>query len=184
MRILTENGGVRISLKTDYAVRAMAQLTAEAGNEPVKAEHIAREQDIPLKFLLGILNELRRSHLVRSQRGAEGGYSLRRPPEEITLADVIRAVDGPLANVHDSSLADLVYSGPAAALKDVWMAVRSSLRSVLETVTLADLAAGTLPESVQSLAAEYRAWARKQGMETAPPFRPLRLPGETVTGAL
>src|SRR3954466_2446890 len=143
---------VRISAKVDYAVRAMAQLAAEPPDEPVKAEDIARAQDIPLKFLLGILNDLKRAYLVRSQRGAEGGYALMRPAGEITLADVIRVIDGPLANVHDLSLSDLSYAGPAKRLREVWMAVRASLRGVLEATTLADLAAGDLPEEVKELA--------------------------------
>src|SRR5205807_3204470 len=115
-------------------------------------EQLATAQSIPLKFLLGILNELKRAHLLRSQRGAEGGYLLRRPPSEISLADVIRAIDGPLANVHDLSLESLEYPEPAEALRDIWMAVRGSLRSVLETVSIEDLAAGKLPRHVRSLA--------------------------------
>jgi Rrf2 family protein len=133
---------VRISTKIDYALRA-------------KAELAGKRQDIPQKFLLAILNELRRSHLVRSQRGQEGGYVLARSPSEITLADVMRAVEGPLANVHDDSLREITYPGAAAALKDVWKAVRSSLRSVLETTTVADLASGKLPRKIQTLAEQY-----------------------------
>jgi Rrf2 family protein len=151
---------VRISVKVDYAVRAMVQLAAVSSEEPVKADTIARAQDIPLKFLLGILSDLKRAHLLRSQRGAEGGYWLARPAEEISLADVIRAIDGPLANVHDTSLAALAYPGPAEHLREVWMAVRTSLRSVLEVVSLADLAGGELPDRVQKLAAEYEADVR------------------------
>jgi Rrf2 family protein len=147
-------------VKVDYAVRAMVQLAAEASEEPVKADTIARAQDIPLKFLLGILSDLKRSHLLRSQRGAEGGYWLARPAGEISLADVIRAIDGPLANVHDTSLAALAYPGAAEQLREVWMAVRTSLRSVLEVVSLADLAKGELPNRVQSLAKEYEADVR------------------------
>jgi len=153
---------VRISAKVDYAVRAMAQLAAEPEDEPVRAEDIAKAQDIPLKFLLGILNDLKRAYLVRSQRGAEGGYALARPADEITLADVIRVIDGPLANVHDLSLSDLSYTGPAKRLREVWMAVRASLRGVLETTTLADLAAGNLPEQVKELASTYQAEERRQ----------------------
>ena len=146
---------MRISVKVDYAVRAMVQLAAEASDEPVKADTIARAQDIPLKFLLGILSDLKRAHLLRSQRGAEGGYWLARRPGEISLADVIRAIDGPLANVHDTSLASLSYPGPAQPLREVWMAVRTSLRSVLEVVTLSDLVNGELPSRVQAMAKEY-----------------------------
>lgn len=160
---------MRISAKTDYALRAMAQLAAEEGHQPVKAEQIARAQTIPLKFLLAILSELRLAHLVRSQRGPEGGYTLWRPASEITLADVIRAVDGPLANVHDSSLEELTYTGAAEALKDVWMAVRASLRSVLEAVTLAELASGCLPEQVKARSADYRAWAERRGFTRSEP---------------
>ncbi len=153
---------MRISAKVDYAVRAMAQLAAEPQDEPVKAEDIARAQDIPLKFLLGILNDLKRAYLVRSQRGADGGYALARPADEITLADVIRVIDGPLANVHDQSLSELSYAGPAKRLREVWMAVRASLRVVLETTTLADLAAGDLPDEVRELASTYQAEERRQ----------------------
>src|SRR5579875_3170291 len=110
----------------------MAELAVGGEDGAVKAEQIAVAQDIPLNFLLGILRELRNSHLVRSQRGREGGYVLSRPASEIALADVIRAVDGPLANVRDLSLQDLTYPGAATALRDVWMAVRGSLREVLE----------------------------------------------------
>jgi Rrf2 family protein len=152
---------VRISAKTDYAVRAMTQLAAMADDGPVTADQLATAQGIPLKFLLGILNELKRAHLLRSQRGAEGGYLLRRPATEISLADVIRAIDGPLANVHDLSLETLEYPEPAEALRDIWMAVRGSLRSVLETVSIADLAAGRLPRHVRSLAEKYEADVRQ-----------------------
>lgn len=148
---------MRISAKSDYAVRAMAELAAAGAHGAVKAEQIAVAQDIPLNFLLGILRELRNSHLVRSQRGREGGYVLSRPASEITLADVIRAVDGPLANVRDLSLTELSYPGAAESLRDVWMAVRGSLREVLENVTVADLASGRLPRNVKDLAARHQA---------------------------
>lgn len=148
---------MRISAKSDYAVRAMAELAATGANQSVKAEQIAVAQDIPLNFLLGILRELRNSHLVRSQRGRDGGYVLSRSAAEITLADVIRAVDGPLANVRDLSLTELTYPGAAASLREVWMAVRGSLREVLENVTVADLAAGRLPKAVKQLAERHQA---------------------------
>jgi Rrf2 family protein len=146
---------VRISAKVDYAVRAMAQLAADETGLPVKADFIARSQTIPLKFLLGILNELKRARLVRSHRGLEGGYELAMPAAEITIADVIRAIDGPLATVRDTPFKDLVYEGPAEGMLEIWMAVRASLRSVLEHVTLADLASGNLPPGIKTLAAEY-----------------------------
>jgi Rrf2 family protein len=135
----------------------MAELATAGAGASVKAEQIAVAQDIPLNFLLGILRELRNSHLVRSQRGREGGYVLSRSPSEITLADVIRAVDGPLANVRDLSLTELSYPGPAESLREVWMAVRGSLREVLENVTVADLASGRLPKSVKQLAERHQA---------------------------
>jgi len=135
----------------------MAELAVAGEQGAVKAEQISVAQDIPLNFLLGILRELRNSHLVRSQRGRDGGYVLSRPAEQITLADVIRAVDGPLANVRDLSLTDLSYPGAAASLREVWMAVRGSLRDVLENVTVADLASGRLPRNVKALAARHQA---------------------------
>ena len=146
---------MRVSAKTDYALRAMAELAA-APPGPVKGERLASSQEIPLKFLENILTELRRAELVASQRGAEGGYRLARPADAISLAEVIRAVDGPLANVRGERPDTVSYSGPAGPLQDVWLAVRTNLRAVLETVTLADLAAGRLPDEVAELAATGR----------------------------
>jgi Rrf2 family protein len=148
---------MRISAKSDYAIRAMAELASAYDQGAVKAEEIATAQDIPLNFLLGILRELRNGHLVRSVRGREGGYLLSRPPKEIALADVIRVVDGPLANVRDLSLSEISYPGAAAGLRDVWMAVRGSLREVLENVTIDDLASGRLPRNVRQLADRHQA---------------------------
>jgi Rrf2 family protein len=149
---------MRISAKADYAVRAMAELAASAGRGPLKADSIARAQGIPLRFLLNILSELKHARIVQSHRGAVGGYELARPPEKITLADVIRAVEGPLASVHEVRPEDITYPGPAESLQEVWISVRANLRAVLEAVTLADLAAGALPPSVKSLAADPEAW--------------------------
>ena len=146
---------MRISERVDNAVRAMAELAATDGSH-AKAEAIATSQGISLKFLLDIFRDLKRGELVRSKRGPDGGFTLSRPPEQISLADIFRAVDGPLADVHDESLRDLSYAGPAEALPEVWMAIRGSLRRVLETVSLADLVSGTLPSEVSELAAEYR----------------------------
>jgi Rrf2 family protein len=146
---------VRVSAKTDYALRAMAELAA-APPGPVKGERLASTQGIPLKFLENILTDLRRAGLVATQRGAEGGYRLARPADEIALADVIRAVDGPLANVRGERPDTVEYTGAAEPLQDVWLAVRTNLRAVLETVTLADLAAGRLPDEVADLAATGR----------------------------
>jgi Rrf2 family protein len=147
---------MRIPAKVDYAIRALAELAA-AGAGPVNAEHLADLQDIPLNFLREILAELRRSRLVRSMRGPDGGFVLGRPAAEISLADIFRAVDGPLAEVRDQSLSAMTYRGAAEELPVVWMAVRAGLRRVLETTTLADLADGALPAAVVDLADEYRA---------------------------
>ena len=151
---------MRVSAKADYAVRAAIEL-AVAGDGPVKGERIATAQSIPLKFLENILVELKHAGLVRSQRGAEGGYWLARPPEEITLAEVIRSVEGPIANVRGEGPQDVDYHGSAARLKDVWVAVRANLRSVLEHVTLADLAHGQLPPAVEQLIRDPDAWTAR-----------------------
>jgi Rrf2 family protein len=148
---------MRISAKADYAVRAALELAA-AGDGPVKGELIAEAQGIPLKFLENILQELRHAGLVRSQRGPEGGYRLGRPAAEIALGDVIRAVDGPLAAVRGERPESVDYAGPAAPLQRVWIAVRKSLRDVVEQVTLADLVSGGLPASVETLAEDPEAW--------------------------
>jgi Rrf2 family protein len=149
---------VRISAKADYAIRAAVELAA-AGDGPVKGDRIAKAQGIPPNFLENILADLRNSGLVASRRGADGGYWLARPAGEVSLADVIRAVDGPLANVRGVRSEQVAYAGSAEPLRDVWIAVRASLRGVLERVTLADLARGELPEHVRALAADPDAWA-------------------------
>ncbi|MFF2331670.1 MULTISPECIES: RrF2 family transcriptional regulator [unclassified Streptomyces] len=147
---------MRITARTDYAVRAMAELAA-TGDAPLTAEQLSTRQDIPVRFLFGILRELRLAHLVSSVRGPQGGFLLAAAADEISLADVIRAVDGPLAKVRDLSLTDLEYPGAAVVLPDVWRAVRTSLRQVLETTTLADLARGELPDIVRERAQQYTA---------------------------
>ena len=148
---------MRISAKADYAVRAAVELAA-AGDEPVKGEKLAESQEIPLQFLEHILLELKHARIVRARRGAKGGYWLAKPPEEVTLADVIRAVEGPLANIQDSAPEATEYPGNAAPLRDVWIAVRASLRRVLEEVTLADLRDGNLPDEIGELIADEGAW--------------------------
>jgi Rrf2 family protein len=148
---------VRVSAKADYAVRAMVELAAAEGG-PLKAERIAQAQEIPLKFLENIMTDLRQGGLVRSQRGAEGGYWLARPSDEITLAQVIRAVEGPLANVRGRRSEEVEFAGSATPLREVWVAVRASLRAVLESVTLADVARGDLPDGVAALTADADAW--------------------------
>jgi Rrf2 family protein len=149
---------VRVSAKADYALRAAIELAA-AGDGPVKGERIAQAQEIPLKFLENILLELRHAGIVRSQRGVEGGYWLARPAEEVSLAEVIRAVEGPIANVRGVGPQDVEYGGAAGRLREVWIAVRASLRSVLEETSLADLARGELPPAVEALARDPDAWA-------------------------
>jgi Rrf2 family protein len=150
---------VRLSAKADYALRAVAELAAAGSERPVKGEQIASAQEIPPKFLENIMLELRHAGLVRSQRGVEGGYWLARPPAEITLAEVIRAVEGPLASVRGERPERLEYAGAAEPLGLVWIAVRANLRAILEAVTLADLAAGALPAAVLALTEDAEAWA-------------------------
>jgi Rrf2 family protein len=149
---------MRISAKADYAVRAAVEL-ATRGDGPSKGELIADAQDIPLKFLENILGELKHAGLVRSQRGTEGGYWLGRPPEEITIADVIRAVEGPLASVRGESPESLGYSGSAEPLLKLWVAVRANLREVLESVTLADVAADKLPGLIEEITRDPASWS-------------------------
>jgi Rrf2 family protein len=148
---------MRISARVDYALRAAAELAA-AGGVPVKGEQIAQRQTIPLKFLENILTELKHAGIVGSQRGREGGYWLARPAEQVRLAEIIRAVDGPLANVRGRRPEEVEFTGPARGLREVWIATRATLRSVLETVTLADVVAGRLPAEVAVLARDPEAW--------------------------
>jgi Rrf2 family protein len=148
---------VRVSAKADYAIRAAVELAA-AGEGPVKGERIAQAQQIPPNFLENILGDLRNAGLVASRRGAEGGYWLARPAAEVSLADVIRAVDGPLASVRGIRSEQIVYGGTAEPLREVWVAVRASLRGLLEHVMLEDVAQNTLPSTVTALAADPDAW--------------------------
>jgi Rrf2 family protein len=149
---------MRVSAKADYAIRAAVELAA-AGEGPVKGDRIAKAQSIPPNFLENILGDLRNAGIVGSRRGAEGGYWLARSAEEVSLADVIRAVDGPLANVRGVRSDELEYDGSAKALEQVWIAVRASLRGVLEQVSLAEVARNELPDHVRQLAADPDAWA-------------------------
>jgi Rrf2 family protein len=150
---------MRISAKADYAVRAAAELAAASPQgRPVKGEQLASAQRIPPNFLENILADLRHAGLVRTRRGAEGGYALTRTPNEISVADVLRAVEGPLAAVQGTRPEGLQYGGAAARLPEVWVALRANLRAVLERVTLADLAAGDLPDSVAALTTTADAW--------------------------
>ncbi len=152
---------MRISAKVDYAVRAGVELAAADGDKPIKAERIANAQDIPLNFLENILGELRHAGIVRSHRGAEGGFRLAKPADAITVADVIRAVEGPLASVRGGPPEEAAYAGAAEELLRVWIAVRANLRKVVEQVTLADIAGGKLPKSVDRLAEDPEAWVTR-----------------------
>jgi len=151
---------MRISARADYALRAAAELAA-AGGGPVKGDALASAQSIPPKFLENILADLRHARLVRSQRGADGGYWLAQPAEDITLADVIRAVEGPLASVRGEAPEEVEYPGAAKDLQDIWIAVRASVRAVVEHVTLAELASGELPEDVRRLGEDPDARIRR-----------------------
>lgn len=153
---------MRMSAKAEYAVRAMVQLTTADSGTLVKADDLAAAQGIPPQFLVDILADLRGDRLVRSRRGRDGGYELARPGSAISIADVLRCIDGSLASVVDVGLGDLPYSGVTAALTDVWRALRASMRSVLEETTLADVAVGALPVHVAQLAAQYREQERQR----------------------
>ena len=142
---------MRISAKVDYAVRALCELAAHTGEAPLKAEEIARAQEIPLSFLENILVDLRRAGFVRSQRGQVGGYRMAVPASSIKVADVIRAVEGPLADVRGVRPESLAFHGSATALKDVWLATRVGLRRVLERVTIEDIVSGAIPSEVRAL---------------------------------
>jgi Rrf2 family protein len=153
-----QDGDVRISAKADYAVRAVVELATLKDEWPVKAETLAAAQRIPPKFLLNILFELKHAGIVASQRGNEGGFRLGRLPEEISLADIIRAVEGPLAQVGDSRPDQLDFTGSAEPLVEVWIAVREHIRSILESVSVADVANRTLPSLVTDITAVTEAW--------------------------
>jgi Rrf2 family protein len=151
---------VKVSAKSDYAVRALLEL-AQAGAGPVKGERLAQSQEIPLKFLENILIDLRHAGIVRSQRGAEGGYWLARSPDRVYIGEVIRAVDGPLASVRGEAPEDLDYEGAAENLQSVWIAVRASLRTVVDELTLADVVAGRMPAHMKRLIDAPDAWSRR-----------------------
>jgi Rrf2 family protein len=147
-----------ISAQADYAMRALLALAGSPSDQPVKADEVARSQDLPAGFLETILGRLRRVGLVKSVRGAEGGYRLGRPAAEISVADVVRALEGPLAEVRGMRPEALSYQPPAEHLQDVWIATRAALRMVLEAVTLAHILDGTLPVTVRRLADDPEAW--------------------------
>ena len=151
---------VKVSAKSDYAVRALLELP-QAGDGPVKGERLAQAQGIPLKFLENILIDLRHAGIVRSQRGAEGGYWLARSPDSVYVGEVIRAVEGPLASVRGEPPESVTYNGAAEHLQTVWIAVRASLRSVVDELTLADVVAGRLPANLKRLIDAPDAWSRR-----------------------
>jgi Rrf2 family protein len=152
---------VRITAKADYAVRAAIELAAVADSRPVTAEQLAAAQDVPLSFLENILRELRHAGLVHSQRGHDGGFRLARPASQISVADVIRAVEGPLATVRGGPPENSHYNGAASALPQVWIAIRKNVRSVAEAVTVADVASGRLPAGIVKLTEDPEAWVTR-----------------------
>jgi Rrf2 family protein len=149
---------MRVTAKADYAVRAAVELAAGNSDAPRKVDDVAKAQSIPLSFLENILTQLRSAGIVRSQRGPEGGYWLAHPAKDVTLADVIRAVEGPLVGVRGQRPEEVSYAGSAESLQQVWVALRANLRKVLERVTVADVAAGKLPKEVLALTRDEDAW--------------------------
>src|SRR4051794_19011226 len=151
---------MRISAKVDYAVRAALELAA-SGGEPIKGEAIADAQDIPLKFLENILGELKHTGIVASRRGAQGGYWLAKDAGEVSLADIVRAVEGPLASVRGQGPESLTYKGEAESLQKVWIALRANIRAVMEDTTLADVVGDELPAQVRELSEPAEAWSQR-----------------------
>lgn len=149
---------MHVTAKADYAVRAVVELASSSQGSPRKVDEVAKAQGIPVSFLENILTQLRSSGIVRSQRGPEGGYWLAHAPSEVSLADVIRAVEGPLVGVRGQPPEEIEYSGSAESLQSVWIALRTNLRKVLETVSVADVAAGKLPKEIVALTRQEEAW--------------------------
>jgi Rrf2 family protein len=149
---------MHVTAKADYAVRAVVELANSSQDSPRKVDAVAQAQSIPVSFLENILTQLRSSGIVRSQRGPEGGYWLARRPEEVNLADIIRAVEGPLVGVRGQRPEEIEYVGSAESLQPVWIALRANLRKVLEHVTVAQVAAGKLPADVIALTRQDEAW--------------------------
>jgi Rrf2 family protein len=149
---------MHVTAKADYAVRAVVELADSAQSSPRKVDEVAQAQSIPVSFLENILTQQRSSGIVRSQRGPEGGYWLAHPADEVNLADIIRAVEGPLVGVRGQRPEEVEYAGSAESLQQVWVALRANLRKVLENVTVADVAAGRLPKEVLALTREEEAW--------------------------
>lgn len=157
-RAISHNPRMHVTAKADYAVRAIIELADSSKDAPRKVDQLAKAQSIPVSFLENILTQLRSTGLVRSQRGPEGGYWLAVPASSISLADIIRAVEGPLVGVRGQRPEEVEYAGDAAALREVWVALRATMRTVLENTTVADVASGELPEEVVELTREDAAW--------------------------
>ncbi|MGA9633656.1 MAG: Rrf2 family transcriptional regulator [Solirubrobacterales bacterium] len=151
---------MRISAKVDYAMRASLELAA-AGGDPIKGEAIADAQGIPLKFLENILGELKHTGIVASRRGAQGGYWLAKDAGEVSLADIVRAVEGPLASVRGQGPESLAYRGEAVQLQRVWIALRANIRAVMEDTSLADVIGEELPSPIRELSEPAEAWSRR-----------------------
>ena len=149
---------MHVTAKADYAVRAVIELAGSGQGSPRKVDEVAQAQGIPVSFLENILTQPRSSGIVRSQRGPEGGYWLAQPPEQVNLAQVIRAVEGPLVGVRGQRPEEVEYTGTAESLQQVWIALRANLRKVLEHVTVDQVAAGKLPSDVLALTREEEAW--------------------------
>jgi Rrf2 family protein len=149
---------MRVSAKSDYALRALIEIAGRTEEGPVSAEEIGRLQEIPHGFLQAILADLRRASVVVSQRGQSGGWRLARPAAEVTVADVIRAVDGPLVSVYGLRPESVTYNDTAQVLQLVWIAARSSLRDVFESVSIQDLVDGKLPRAVAARTRDEDAW--------------------------
>lgn len=155
---MRDNHRMHVTAKADYAVRAVVELADSGKDSPRKVDEVARAQSIPVSFLENILTQLRSSGIVRSQRGPEGGYWLAHPAEEVNLAQIIRAVEGPLVGVRGQRPEEVEYAGSAESLQQVWIALRSNLRKVLENVTVADVAEGRLPKEILALTRAEEAW--------------------------
>lgn len=155
---------MHVSAKADYGMRALLELASAYRDDParlVKGEAIATAQGIPLKFLEGILRQLRQAGIIASQRGAEGGYRLDRDPASVSIADVVRALDGPLAAVRGKRPEDVEYAGTSEHLREVWIALRASMRQVLERISLDDVAHNRMPDDISGLLSEPGAWQRR-----------------------
>ena len=152
---------MKLSAKADYAVRAVLVLASHDDPHPLKGELIASSQDLPLKFVENILGELKHTGIVSSRRGAQGGYWLAKDADDVSLADIVRAVEGPLATVRGQGPESLTYKGEAEPLQKVWIALRANIREVMEDTSLADVVGGKLPSEVRELSEPAEAWSQR-----------------------